>query len=258
MPTCRALVAGASRGLGYYAAEALAEEGCSLAVIARGVKELAQAAEKLRGAGAPRVAYRGLDLASRDVEELVPWALRELGGLEAVVMAYGNISREPLELHEASWSDWVEAARLYLASTGVVIRDLVSMNPVKASLILVSSFSVAEPMPPLVVSDAARAGLSRIARVAARRYPERLRPLLVLVGSFPTPGALATVSRIAEREGRDPRVYWRERVEGLSPLSRGGAFEEWKWLVKTLVKAPEYLHGSVILFDGGSSRVAWP
>jgi len=255
---CRALVAGASRGLGYYAAEALAEEGCRLAIAARGVEGLRRAAEGLRRAGAAGVAVRSVDLASREVEDLIPWGVRELGGIDVVVLAYGNIRGEPLELHEAGWGDWVEASRLYLASTGVVVRDLVNINPVKATLILVSSFSVAEPMPPLAVSDAVRAGLSRIVRVAARRYPEKLRPLLVLAGSFPTPGALETVARIAEREGAGVEEYWRERVEGLSPLGRSGGFGEWKWLVKTLAFAPEYLHGATILFDGGTSRVAWP
>lgn len=256
---CRALIVGGSRGLGYAAAEALAEEGCKLAVTARGVGDLERARRKLLAAGAPHVLIKSVDHSRREgAESLIPWAVEALGGLEFVLLAYGNPRREPLEIHETGWDDWIEAASIFLALTGIVIRDLVSLNPVKATLVMVSSFTVAEPMSPLVVSDAARAGLTRIARVAARRYPERLRPVVVMVGSFPTPGALETIRRIAEARGVDPQEVWRREVEALSPLGRAGMIGEWKWLVKTLLRAPEYLHGAVIQFDGGTGRASIP
>jgi len=256
---CRALIVGGSKGLGYAAAEALAEEGCKLAVTARSVEDLERARMRLLAAGASSVFVKSVDHSRKEgAEALVPWALEVLGELDFVLLAYGNPRREPLEIHEALWDDWMEAASIFLALTGTVIRDLVSLNPVKATLVMVSSFTVAEPMSPLVVSDAARAGLTRIARVAARRYPGRLRPLVVMVGSFPTPGAMETIRRIAEARGDDPQEVWRREVESLSPLGRAGMMGEWKWLVKTLLRAPEYLHGAVIQFDGGTGRASIP
>ncbi|BAN90328.1 oxidoreductase [Aeropyrum camini SY1 = JCM 12091] len=192
------------------------------------------------------------------VEAAVKHAVEVLGGVNAAVTAYGNISREPLTLREAEWEDWIEAAALYLASTSSLFKALASYNPVKSTVILLSSFTVAEPMDPLIVSDSVRAGLSRLVKSAARLYPEKIRPILLLLGSFRTPGALKTVGRIAEVRGEELESVWRREVEMLSPLARSGRLEEFEEVIRLLVKSPEYMHGAIVVFDGASGRVAWP
>ncbi|MCX8196659.1 MAG: SDR family oxidoreductase, partial [Acidilobaceae archaeon] len=211
---CKGLATGASRGLGFYAAEAMASLGCELIICARGEEGLRAAARELEEKYAVKVRWRRCDLREREsVEGLVRGAIEEMGEVNYVTMSYGNPSREPLLLHEASWEDWVEAYALYVASTATVMRELVLRNPAKATLVILSSFTSYEPMPPLVVADAARAGLSKLVRVAAREYAQKLRPLLVLIGSFDTPGARRTIERVAERRGDSAERVWREEVE---------------------------------------------
>ncbi len=247
---CRALVTGASRGIGFHAARAFLGMGCRLVASARGVEGLRGAFAGLEG----RVLFFRADLRRRgDVESLVDYAFRELGGLEYVFLSYGNPSREPLELHEAMWDDWVEAFSMYVASTATIIRGLVERNPVKATLMVVSSFTVREDHPELVVSDTARSGLYRLVFTASRRYPGKIRGIILELGSFRTPGALRTASLIARRRGVDPEEFWRRNVEGLSPLGRAGGLEELEEMITLLAKSPEYLTGVVVRFDGASS-----
>ena len=54
----RALVCGASKGLGYGCAEALVREGVNVVIVARGAEALEAAATKLRGAGAAAAGLR--------------------------------------------------------------------------------------------------------------------------------------------------------------------------------------------------------
>ena len=256
---CTGLVLGGSRGLGFSAARTIASLGCAVSIVARGEKELAKAASEISSIFPVEVLPLKADLrVEGSVRGVVERLVEEWGRIDYVVAASGNISREPLELHEASWRDWMEAAALYVASTGELFRALIEINPVKATVVLLSSFSVTEPMSHLIVSDAMRAALSRIVRVAARRYPNKLRPLLVLLGSFPTPGAFETLRRIAEKRGEDVRELWRREVEGRSPLARTGGLSEFERFLAGILKSPEYLTGASILFDGSSSRIAWP
>lgn len=257
---CTALILGGSRGLGFHSARALASIGCTkLLIAARSPEGLAKAKLLLEDEFPVQIETLSVDLSRKGSASLaVRRAIESYGGLDYIVLAYGNISREPVTLLESEWSDWVEAASLYLASTSELIRELVKLNSRKASVIILSSFTVPEPMEHLVVADAARAGLSRIVRVAAREAPGRVRPILVLLGSFPTPGAMKTVGRIAEKHGIQVGEFWRSEVESLSPLSRSGSLLEFERLIITLARSPEYLHGGVVVFDGSSGRVAWP
>ena len=81
----RAVVTGASRGIGRAIAEALADEGCALAICARNEDGLGEAAERLRAKGVA-VAASALDVGDGDA--LKAWVARaadELGGLDVFV-----------------------------------------------------------------------------------------------------------------------------------------------------------------------------
>ena len=246
-----ALVTGASRGIGFHIAGALARRGYRLAIMARGKKGLEAAARELRAVGAADVLVFPGDLrVEADVEAAVRSALEAFGGLDAVAMSYGNPSCEPCLLHEARWSDWLEAASLYLASTATVLRLLASENTRKTSVVLVSSATYLEPMPPLVVADTVRAGLVKLARLASREYPDKLRVNVLLLGSYDTPGARETIRRLAERVGASPEELWDREVRGRTPLGRTGDPEALGELAACLLEATDYLAGTAILVDG--------
>ncbi|HTW25557.1 MAG TPA: SDR family oxidoreductase [Acetobacteraceae bacterium] len=96
----KALVTGATRGIGRAIAELLAAEGAAVAICARNAGEVASMVERLRGAG---VAATGQALDVADGAALagfVQHAARELGGLDIVIP---NVSALAIGADEASW-----------------------------------------------------------------------------------------------------------------------------------------------------------
>ena len=81
----KALVTGASRGIGRAIAETLAAEGADLAICARTEETLAEAAESLSRAGG-RVFSRSVDVADGDaLQGFIAESIAELGGLDVLV-----------------------------------------------------------------------------------------------------------------------------------------------------------------------------
>jgi 3-oxoacyl-[acyl-carrier protein] reductase len=90
----KALVTGASRGIGRAIAEQLAAEGCDLALCARGVESLQAFADDLRARGL-KVVTAGVDVSDeKAVAEFVETAARELAGLDVVI---SNVSAGALK-----------------------------------------------------------------------------------------------------------------------------------------------------------------
>ena len=126
----------------------------------------------------------------------------------------------------------------------------------KGVIIYLSSASVLEPMPPLLLADSARAGLIQLAKGISRSYGGRgIRAYTVLLGSFDTPGARENLAKLAEERGIDPEEFWRREVVERTPLKRTGRWEELGALIDFLLSEnAEYMLGSTIVFDGAMTR----
>jgi NAD(P)-dependent dehydrogenase (short-subunit alcohol dehydrogenase family) len=93
-----AIVTGASKGLGRALAEALAEEGWSLVIDARGVADLESAAGEIRARSRPgdSVVAIGGDVASASHRSELVAAARNLGGLDLLVNNASTLGVSPL------------------------------------------------------------------------------------------------------------------------------------------------------------------
>jgi 3-oxoacyl-[acyl-carrier protein] reductase len=102
----RAIVTGASKGIGLAIAKALLGEGASVVLCARGREQLDRAVAELQTkAGAGKVAGQVADVAdARQVTELFRFADRELGGLDILVNNAGfGVFRATAELSVEEW-----------------------------------------------------------------------------------------------------------------------------------------------------------
>jgi len=160
----RALVTGASSGLGLGCAQALAAEGAAVTLVARSADRLAAAATTIPTGAHTLEADLG-DLAG--IASLVAAATQLMGGIDIVIVnaggpPAGNFASTPFERYEA-------ALRVNLLS-GVALCEatLPGMRERKwGRIVAITSTSVREPMSNLILSNTARAGFTAFLKTVA-------------------------------------------------------------------------------------------
>ncbi|MFH8337996.1 SDR family NAD(P)-dependent oxidoreductase [Streptomyces sp. AM6-12] len=184
----RALVTGASRGIGRAVAEALADAGCELALTARTLPALEDTVRAVQDRGRKAVVLDG-DLAQPGVAEaLIERASTALGGLDIVVHNAGTLPTAadgtPLmaPLQHARQQDWEAVVAVNLNATAALCRaaypHLAASS--RASLILMSSAAglVGAPMmEAYAATKAAQISLTRSLAVGWARQGIRVNAL---------------------------------------------------------------------------------
>ena len=155
----RALVCGASAGLGKAIAEALVHEGADVVICARDEARVRATANAI---GAYGIAC---DLnAPGAAVKLVDAATKKLGGIDILVTNTGGPPKGLFqEITSAAWQTGFQA--LWLATTEAISAALPAMRAQKwGRILLVTSVAAKEPMPGLTVSNGLRAGLLGMAK----------------------------------------------------------------------------------------------
>ncbi len=100
-----ALVTGASRGIGRAIALALADEGCDVALVARGAERLQEAAREVSGRGVRAAAIVADVTLAADVERMVRETIERLGRLDILVNNAGGSFPD----NDEGWQDTYRA-----------------------------------------------------------------------------------------------------------------------------------------------------
>src|SRR5512141_1946042 len=152
-----ALVTGASRGLGYAVSRLLAKEGCRVAINSRDEDKIKAAANSIaRESGGMMAALAG-DVTDPAVpEKLVAEAVRELGGLDLLVTNAGGPPAGAFESFDES--DWEKAVNSSFLSHVRLIRAALPhlKRSGAASVLTMTSYTVKQPFPNLVLSNSVR------------------------------------------------------------------------------------------------------
>jgi 3-oxoacyl-[acyl-carrier protein] reductase len=237
-----ALVTGASRGIGFGIAQALAAEGASVAVSSRSRDRIEAAAAEI---GALPYVHDSADLDA--APQLVDKVEADLGPLAVLVTNTGGPpGGEPLDFSREQW----EAAyrELVLAPMALIEHAVRGMRERGFGRILnVSSSAVREPIPALLLSTAHRSALLATFKLLSRRLAVDGVTLNTLL-----PGRIAT-DRLTEMHGSLDAAE--EAAKAQVPLGRLGRVEEIAAAGAFLCSAQaSYITGVALSVDGGLTQ----
>jgi len=152
-----ALVTGASRGLGFATALTLAREGCRVAVNSRSEENAKAAAEKIASeTGTQAIGLAGNVSEVGVAEKLTEETVSAFGGLDLLVTNSGGPPAGAFESFDEE--AWQRAIDLSFTSHVRLIRSaLPYLRKSKApSVLTVTSYTVKQPLPNLVLSNSIR------------------------------------------------------------------------------------------------------
>lgn len=252
----RALVMGASKGLGRSIAESLAAEGAALVISGRDQARLDEASRALGALGAPGCTGIVADVADlAQMDALAEGAMRALGGVDILVQNHGGPPPGPaLETTEEALFTWF--ARIVLAPVRVTNRLLPGMRERKwGRVINVGSTGMLQPLPNMVLSNTLRASvMGWMKTLSVEVAHEGVTCNIVAPGAIRTDRSLETAEGLARRQGRSVDEVIAERSKTI-PAGRYGLPSEYGPLVAFLCSDQAgYITGAVLRVDGGMVR----
>ncbi|HEV7686144.1 MAG TPA: SDR family oxidoreductase [Acidimicrobiia bacterium] len=234
----RAAVAAASQGLGFASARALAAEGARVAICGRSRDRVERAAARIGEGAVPLVA----DVSTPDgARRFVVEARDALGGLDVLVTNAGG--PPPGNFETAPFDAYAPALALNLLSVVAMCQEAVPGLRAQrfGRVVAITSISVRQPIPNLILSNTARAGVTGFLKTLAREVAGDG----VTVNSV-QPGTHAT-DRIFEIYGDTAAA-----AEGI-PAGELGRPEDFGAVVAFLCSDPaRFITGAAIPIDGGA------
>jgi len=167
LETRRALVMGASSGLGKAVAQALAAEGARVAVCARNAKRVAAAAAELGAEGIVA------DLSAPGAAaQVVREAEKRLGQVDILVVNTGGPPPGLFaELQDGAWREAFEG--LWMSSVGAIQAALPGMRARRwGRIVVITSIAAREPVPRLMLSNSLRAGLHGLVNALSKEVAQ--------------------------------------------------------------------------------------
>lgn len=235
----RALVMGASTGLGRAIAQTLSDEGATVAICARNEAKLAEAARGMKGALAVPIDLSKPGAGTKLVEEVVA----KLGGVDILVTNTGGPAAGKFtDISPEAWQSGFQG--LWMSAVDAMRASLPGMQSRKwGRILLVTSIAAKEPLAGLTVSNGLRAGLLGLTKSISHEIAADGVTINALL-----PGYTKT-ERLAELGVSD------DKITSQVPARRLGRPEELAALAAFLASNQAgYITGQAISCDGGYLR----
>lgn len=244
----RVLITGGSKGIGKAAAEALADEGCDLVLVARDAAVLDAAAAGIRARRQVNVRTISADLSS---DAAVRKVAEEAGEIDILVNNAGAIP--PGDLLTVDDATWRRAWDLKVFGFISLCRAVYPQMKARRSGVIVNVIGAAgEQFPSAYIAGAAgNASLMAFTRALGKQAPaDGLRVVAINPGPVETERLVMLQKDRAAKELGDPE-RWRELTRGM-PFGRPAKPEEIGWAVAFLASERSgYTTGTVLTINGG-------
>ncbi len=238
-----AVVTGASRGLGKQMAEALAEAGATIALVARDQKLLESVRESIASHGGMAQTFVADVTSEAAVAALAEQVLDRTGVPDLLINNAGINLRKPL--HEFTLAEWHRVMQTNLDGPFLCTRALVPGMIKKrfGRIINMTSTMSHVSLPGRAAYSASKSGLLGMTRALALE----LAPFNITVNGI-SPGPFATEMNTILTQDPVRKVEFVSKI----PLGRWGRVEEIGALAVFLCSdAAAFITGTDVLIDGG-------
>src|SRR6185503_13570848 len=249
----RALVIGSSRGLGHAVALTLAREGCMLAINSRDESKIKAAAEKIASeTGTQAYGFAG-DVSDASIaDELVAQTVEALGGLDILITNAGGPPAGSFEaFDEATWQKAVDTS--FMSHVRLIRAALPHLRKSSTpSVLTMTSYTVKQPLPNLVLSNSVRAATVGLTKsLALDLGKEGIRFNSILPGWTMTERVQELMAVRAKNNGTTVDEETAKQTAEI-PLGRMGRPQEFANAAVFLVSpAASFIHGVALAVDGG-------
>ncbi|WP_310830685.1 SDR family oxidoreductase [Paenibacillus pedocola] len=249
-------VAAASKGLGLATAMEFAREGAKVTIASRSLPQLEAAAQQIEAATGGQVALVEMDVTDPEaVRESIQAAAEWAGGIDVLVTNAGGPSGGGFA--DMADSDWSGGFELTLMSTVRLIREALPYLRAAGSarIVSISSASIKQPIPGLILSNVFRAGVQALNKsLAAELAPDGILINTLAPGRISTDRIQQLDSKRAETQGLTLEDIQQAALSQI-PLGRTGTPEEFgKAAVFLGSFANTYITGQSLLIDGGTVK----
>jgi 3-oxoacyl-[acyl-carrier protein] reductase len=249
----RAFVAGSSRGLGFATALTLAHEGCNVVVNSREADRARTAAERITDeTGIQAFGMVGDVSDASAAENLIQSAVDVLGGLDILITNAGGPPAGSFEIFdEATWQKAVDTS--FMSHVRLIRAALPHLRKSSSpSVLTVTSYTVKQPIPNLVLSNSIRAATVGLTKsLALELGKENIRFNSIMPAWTQT----ERVTELMAFRAQTNHTTIDEETAKLTveiPLGRIGQPQEFANAAVFLVSpAASFIHGVALAVDGG-------
>ncbi|HEX5942898.1 MAG TPA: SDR family oxidoreductase [Anaerolineales bacterium] len=249
----RAFVAGSSRGLGFATALTLAREGCKVAVNSREKEKATAAADKIISeTGIQAYGFAGNVSDPSAAKALIKSAVDELGGLDILITNAGGPPSGSFEIFDdATWQKAVDTS--FLSHVRLIRAALPHLRKSSSpSVLTMTSYTVKQPIPNLVLSNSIRAATVGLTKSLAMELgKENIRFNSIMPGWTQTERVIELMEFRAKTNNTTVEEETAKQTAEI-PLSRMGQPQEFANAAVFLVSpAASFIHGVMLAVDGG-------
>lgn len=247
-----ALVAASSKGLGKAVALSLAKEGADLIICARNQENLEVVSKEVVSFGRNVLAIPG-DLTNySQVKEIVSSGVERFGKIDVLVTNCGGPPSG--NFLDFTIDDWEYAINLNLMSTIYLCKEVIPFM-VKQNwgrIVMITSVSVKQPIPGLILSNVARAGVAGLAKSLSNEFGRNNILVNVVCPGYTLTKRITDLAETLSVKRKISIEKIKEEWENQNALNRMATPEEFANVVSFLVsERASHLTGTTIQVDGG-------